>query len=63
MNPLYRIAEDVANGLTKSQLAVPDGQWQGDLFFITNKDHRIIVALVWTGKEWITEHHVFNVQK
>lgn len=61
MNPIDAMSKAVTEGKTSSQFAVPDGEHYGDFFFITDKYNRIIIALCWTGHEWIHEHQVFNV--
>ena len=62
MDWLDAVSKAVSEGKTKFQFAVPDGVYIGDLYFITDSKHRIIVALCWTGNEWITEHTVMNIE-
>ena len=59
---LEAISVAVAEGRTKSQFAIPDGIYIGDLFFVTNSKNKIIRGFVWTGKEWISEYTVMRIQ-
>lgn len=64
MNPyLKSITNAVSAGETDSQYAVKNGTYIGDLFFITDQNHKVIVALMWTGVCWITENTIMEIEK
>ena len=63
MDWLDSVAKAVSEGKTGSQFAIPDGGYIGDLFFITNKNNEILVALQWTGERWMHEHEIVTIQK
>ena len=62
MNWLDAMSEAVAKGLTQSQFAIPDGTFEGDLFFITDSKNKIIHAFAWHNKAWYPECTVFTIQ-
>lgn len=54
--PYRDISRLVAEGKTKSQFAIPNGKHLGDFFFITDENHKILMAFCWDGEKWIHEH-------
>lgn len=62
MDWVEAVSKAVAEGKTSNQFAIPNGVYAGDLFFITDAKHRILIALCWTGERWAHEHEIFEAQ-
>lgn len=56
------VSKAVAEGRTKSQFAIPNGKYKGDLFFITDVSNKILIAFQWTGERWMHEHEVVEIK-
>jgi len=56
------VSESVSQGKTNFQFAIPDGVYEGDLFFITNKENRILHTFVWASKQWFPQCTVWDIQ-
>ncbi len=63
MDWIDAVSKAVTDGKTKSQFAVPDGVYAGDLYFITDKENKIIICLGWDGKEWHHGYETFDVER
>ena len=61
MNWLDAVSLSVSEGQTKSQFAIPDAKYIGDLFFITDSKHKILMGFAWNGVKWINENEIQQI--
>lgn len=52
MDWITAVAKAVAEGETGHQFAIPRGVHTGDMFFITDDKHAILIIFHWNGDKW-----------
>lgn len=45
-----------------THFAIPDGEYVGDLFFITDTGNKILMVFMWMGNRWMHEHEVLDIE-
>jgi len=56
------INKTVKSGASGCQVAIPDGKYVGDFYFITDSKNDVITCLCWNGIRWVHEKEVIPIE-